>query len=84
MHGAATKAFPARNTKIKLVAFSTVCAVDQLEGKEGEYLTAWTKATDLEKAGIKELADVTEPGKWPTDLHELEDKHHLKQKKLRL
>ena len=63
MHGAATKAFPARQTKIKLVAFSTVYAVDQLEGNEGDYLAAWMKASDLEKAGVNELADFTEPGK---------------------
>ena len=84
IHGETTKAFPARKTKIKLIPFSAVYAVGELEGKEGEYWGAWLKATDLEKAGVNELGCLTEPGKWLTDFHELEDKLDLKQKKLRL
>ena len=84
MHGVATKALPARQTNIELVAFSTVYAAGQLEGKEGEYLAAWMKAADLEKAGVNELADLTEPGKWYTDFHELEDMLSAKRRKLRL
>ena len=84
MRSAATNAFPGRQTKIKLVPFSKVYAVGELVGKEGEYLAAWMKATDLEKAGVNELADLTDPAKWLTTFHELENKLDLKQKKLRL
>ena len=45
-------------------------------------MVAWLKATDLEKAGVNELACLTDPVQWRTDFHELEDKLDLKQNKL--
>ena len=84
MHDATTKAFPACQTKIKLIAFSSAYAAGQLEGKETEYLTDWMEAADLEKAGVIKLTDVTKPGEWLATFHELEDKLPAKQRKLKV
>ena len=83
MHGTGTKVFHTRNTKIKLVAFASVYAVGTLEGKETDHLSDWMKAVDLDKAGVPELGDVTEPGQWLTEFEELENKPDAKQPKLR-
>ena len=69
MHGAATKVFPSRQTKIKYIPSTQVYAAGELEGQEGAYLVAWLKATDLEKAGVNELACLSDPAQWLTDFH---------------
>ena len=79
VHGTATKAL-SRATKIELVPFSPVYAMGNLGGKETECLFDWLIEADLDKAGVQELADVPQLGKFFTDFHELDDKLSAKQK----
>jgi hypothetical protein len=83
MHGTGAKTFHVRNTKIKFVPWADVYAIGLLDGKETEYLSDWLETTDLTKAGLPELGDLENPGRWLTDFHEIEDKPEKKQRKLR-
>ena len=82
VHGTASNAF-SRATKIVLVPFSSVFAMGNLKGKETEYSFDWMIETDLDRAGVQELADVPQPGNFFTEFHELEDNLSAKQRKLR-
>ena len=78
IHGTVNKAIPARQVKIKTVAFSQVCAIGKLEGNETTALNKWLGDTDLNNVGLSESADLDKPGEWLCEFTGLENNYDEK------